>query len=82
MVVNPISLYLGCAISLSSQQAYSALIFELEIYMTLCPIALVASCSKCPAVGYCPLKTVIGDFVQDSKPEKDDTDASKNDSKY
>ena len=29
--------------------------------MTLCPIALVASCAKCPAVSVCPLKTVIGD---------------------
>jgi hypothetical protein len=72
---------LGCTVSLFSYQAYSALIFELEIYMTLCPIALVASCSKCPVVSYCPLKTVIGDFVQDSKPEKDDADALKNDSK-
>ena len=30
-------------------------------YMTLCPIALVASCQKCTAVSVCPLKTVIGD---------------------
>ena len=29
--------------------------------MTLCPIALVASCQKCPIVSVCPLKTVIGD---------------------
>ena len=29
--------------------------------MTLCPIALVASCAKCPAFSVCPLKTVIGD---------------------
>ena len=72
---------LGFTVSLFSYQAYSALIFELEIFMTLCPIALVASCSKCPVVGYCPLKTVIGDFVQDSKPEKDSADALKNDSK-
>jgi hypothetical protein len=49
--------------------------------MTLCPIALVASCSKCPVVGFCPLKTVIGNFVQDSKLAKDDTNAPKNDSK-
>ena len=49
--------------------------------MTLCPIALVAFCSKCPVVGFCPLKTVIGNFVQDSKPAKDDTNAHKNDSK-
>ena len=29
--------------------------------MTLCPIAIVASCAKCPVVSVCPLKTVIGD---------------------
>jgi len=29
--------------------------------MTLCPIALVAGCAKCPAFSICPLKTVIGD---------------------
>ena len=29
--------------------------------MTLCPIALVAGCAKCPAYKVCPLKTVIGD---------------------
>ena len=33
--------------------------------MTLCPIALVATCNKCPAVGICPLKEVLGDH----KPE-------------
>lgn len=49
--------------------------------MTLCPIALVASCSKCPVVGFCPLKTVIGNFAQDSKSAKDDTNTPKNDSK-
>jgi len=31
------------------------------IAMTLCPIAIVASCAKCPVVTVCPLKTVIGD---------------------
>lgn len=30
--------------------------------MTLCPIALVASCKQCPVVSVCPLKTVIGDY--------------------
>lgn len=30
--------------------------------MTLCPIALVAGCKKCPLVAVCPLKGVIGDF--------------------
>ena len=29
--------------------------------MTLCPIAVVAGCQKCPAFSICPLKTVIGD---------------------
>jgi len=28
--------------------------------LTLCPIAIVAGCSKCPAVSVCPLKTVLG----------------------
>jgi hypothetical protein len=34
--------------------------------MTLCPIALVAGCQKCPAFSACPLKGVIGDY---KKPE-------------
>jgi hypothetical protein len=29
--------------------------------MTLCPIAVVAGCRKCPAFSVCPLKTVLGD---------------------
>ena len=29
--------------------------------MTLCPIALMVGCKKCPAFSVCPLKTVIGD---------------------
>jgi len=33
--------------------------------MTLCPIAIVAGCKKCPAFSVCPLKTTIGDH----KPE-------------
>ncbi len=34
--------------------------------MTLCPIALVAGCAKCPAVSICPLKTVLGDAPKPS----------------
>ena len=30
--------------------------------MTLCPLALVAGCQKCPIVALCPLKGVIGDY--------------------
>ena len=29
--------------------------------MTVCPIAIVAGCAKCPAFGVCPLKSVLGD---------------------
>ena len=29
--------------------------------MTICPIAIVAGCQKCPAFKICPLKRVIGD---------------------
>jgi hypothetical protein len=32
--------------------------------MTLCPIAIVAGCKKCPAFSVCPLKAVIGDQVK------------------
>ena len=35
--------------------------------MTLCPIAIVAGCQKCPIVVLCPLKGVIGDY---QKPEE------------
>jgi hypothetical protein len=35
--------------------------------MTICPIAIVAGCKKCPAFKICPLKRVIGD--QPSAPE-------------
>jgi len=29
--------------------------------MTICPIAIMAGCKKCPAFSMCPLKTVLGD---------------------
>lgn len=35
--------------------------------MTLCPIALAVGCKQCPAFGFCPAKSFIGDF----KPEKE-----------
>lgn len=40
-------------------------IYNKEKSMTICPIAVITSCSKCPAVNFCPLKTVLGD----AKPE-------------
>ena len=41
--------------------------------MTICPIAVVAGCAKCPAVSFCPLKSVLGDqpSASDAKPEAD-----------
>jgi len=39
--------------------------------MTLCPIALVAGCAKCPAFKVCPLKTVIGDVPKPGAPAND-----------
>lgn len=30
--------------------------------MTLCPIAIMAGCAKCPAFSVCPLKSVIGNY--------------------
>ena len=40
--------------------------------MTLCPIAIVSGCKKCPAFSVCPLKGVIGDYVkpEDEKPKE------------
>ncbi len=40
--------------------------------MTLCPIAIVAGCRKCPAFSICPLKGVIGDYraSADAPPER------------
>ena len=37
--------------------------------MTLCPIAIVAGCKKCPAFSVCPLKGVVGDQVKDEAPK-------------
>lgn len=33
--------------------------------MTLCPIALVAGCVKCPMVKFCPLKETLGDYKKE-----------------
>ena len=37
--------------------------------MTLCPIAIAAGCKKCPAVSFCPLKSVIGDYEKPQAPQ-------------
>jgi len=35
--------------------------------MTVCPIAIVSGCKKCPVFRICPLKTVIGDYRPDDE---------------
>ena len=30
--------------------------------MVICPIALAIHCERCPIVGFCPAKTLIGDY--------------------
>ena len=40
--------------------------------MTLCPVAIAITCRKCPVVGFCPGKSIIGDY----KPEEADQAAA------
>ncbi len=35
--------------------------------MTLCPVALLAGCKKCPVLSVCPLKGFIGDYRKGGK---------------
>ena len=44
--------------------------------MTLCPIAIVVGCKKCPAFNACPLKGVIGDHKPDDGTAKPPPDGS------
>ena len=36
--------------------------------MTICPIAIVAGCQKCPAFRICPVKTLLGDVPKAAPP--------------
>jgi hypothetical protein len=38
-----------------------------SLEMTLCPIAIVTGCKKCPAFSVCPLKSVIGDMPKEGE---------------
>jgi len=38
--------------------------------MTVCPIAIVAGCKKCPAFAICPLKSVLGDAPKAGEEKK------------
>ena len=42
--------------------------------MTICPIAVISSCKKCPAFKACPLKGVIGDYQKQDKSENQAAD--------
>lgn len=46
--------------------------------MTLCPIALVAGCKKCPAFSFCFLKGFIGDYRKGHKPQTSQKANNKN----
>jgi hypothetical protein len=35
--------------------------------MTICPIAIVSGCAKCPIFKVCPVKGLIGDYVPPSE---------------
>lgn len=37
--------------------------------MTLCPIAIAVTCAKCPVVGICPAKSVLGDYKEPPTPD-------------
>ncbi len=41
--------------------------------MTVCPIAIVSGCKKCPVFRICPVKTVLGDY----RPEDEQKPAGK-----
>ncbi len=36
--------------------------------MTVCPIAIVAGCQKCPAFSICPAKGILGDQGKEAPP--------------
>lgn len=36
--------------------------------MTICPIAIVAGCQKCPAFRICPVKSLLGDVPKAPPP--------------
>jgi hypothetical protein len=38
--------------------------------MTLCPVAIVAGCNKCPVFSICPLKGVIGNHRKEEDSPK------------
>jgi hypothetical protein len=46
--------------------------------MTVCPVAIMAGCKKCPAVALCPLKSVLGNYVEEESGEQKPQSEPKN----
>jgi hypothetical protein len=42
--------------------------------MTICPIAIAASCQKCPVVKVCPAKTILGDYPKEGSGKSESKD--------
>jgi hypothetical protein len=62
----------------SSAPARQNIVADEEIEMTLCPVALTAGCKKCPAVQFCMVKTIIGDYEKPGESEtKPDSEKAK-----
>lgn len=49
--------------------------YTVRCAMTICPIAIVVGCRKCPMFSVCPVKSVIGDY----KPPAEERDARPSD---
>jgi hypothetical protein len=48
--------------------------------MTVCPVAIMAGCDRCLAVSICPLKSVLGNYVEeDSSEQKPQSDSKSSD---
>ena len=45
--------------------------------MTLCPVALTAGRKKCPIFSVCPVKSIIGDYKNDSDKKPAEKDKKK-----
>lgn len=46
--------------------------------MTICPIALAASCKQCPLFKVCPLKGILGDHKEETEGREKETEEEEN----
>ena len=67
----PVGLF-GTSLAYLDSQKYNINQAERRLGMTLCPIALVVGCKKCPLFKICPVKEIIGDYKkrEDTKEKK------------